>query len=80
MSSLLITNGRVIDPAGAVDEVQDVLLTDGVVTRLGRDLKAPGARVVDARHRVVCPGFIDIHVHLPRAASPPSPPWTTPAP
>ena len=64
MSTLLITNGRVIDPANGVDGVQDVLVTDGAIAKVGRNLAAEGARVVDARDRVVCPGFIDIHVHL----------------
>jgi dihydroorotase len=64
MSTLLIRNGRVIDPANGVDGLQDVLVTDGTITRVGRHLAAEGARVIDATDRVVCPGFIDIHVHL----------------
>jgi len=64
VSTLLIKNGRVIDPASDTDAVQDVLVTDGTITRLGRRLFAEGATVIEARDRVVCPGFIDIHVHL----------------
>jgi dihydroorotase len=63
--SLLLRNGRVIDPASGVDAVQDVYLADGRVARLGKSLRAPaGATVVDVTGKVVCPGFIDIHVHL----------------
>ena len=63
--SLLLRGGRVIDPANNLDAVQDVLITDGKIERLGRSLEAPpGAEVVDARGKIVCPGFIDIHVHL----------------
>jgi dihydroorotase len=63
--SLLIRNGRVVDPANGVDAVQDVYVADGRIARLGRALRAPaGATVLDAGGRVVCPGFIDIHVHL----------------
>ena len=63
--SLLIRNGRVIDPAASVDAVQDVLVAGDRIERLGRGLPAPdGAAVVDAAGKVVCPGFIDIHVHL----------------
>jgi len=63
--SLLLRGGRVIDPANNVDAVQDVLIADGKIERLGRTLEAPaGAEVVDANGKIVCPGFIDIHVHL----------------
>ena len=64
MSKLLLRNGRVIDPACNRDEVADVLLTDGVVADVGRDLDRTGAEVFDATDMVVAPGFIDMHVHL----------------
>jgi len=63
--SLLIRHGRVIDPANGVDAVQDVLIADGKIERVGTSVTAPpGAEVLDATGKVVCPGFIDIHVHL----------------
>ena len=63
--SILIRGGRVLDPANSVDAVQDVLLQDGKVTKLGSKLTAPpDATVIDAGGKVVCPGFIDMHVHL----------------
>jgi dihydroorotase len=62
--SLLIRGGRVVDPANDVDGVQDVLLVGDRVERLGHGLSAAGATVIDATGKVVCPGFIDIHVHL----------------
>jgi dihydroorotase len=63
--SLLLRGGRVIDPANNVDAVQDVLIADDKIERLGRSLEAPaGAEIVDANGKIVCPGFIDIHVHL----------------
>ncbi len=63
--SLLIVNGRVLDPANGVDAVQDVLVTNGRIAKLGRGLKAPAAtETIDATGKVVCPGLIDIHVHL----------------
>jgi dihydroorotase len=63
--SLLIKNGRVIDPASGVDGMQDVLVSDGRIAKVGKGLKAPnGSETVDATGKVVCPGFIDIHVHL----------------
>ena len=63
--SLLIKNGRVVDPASGTDAVQDVSVADGRIHRVGRNLKAAaGIDIIDAAGKVVCPGFIDIHVHL----------------
>jgi dihydroorotase len=63
--SLLIKNGRVLDPGAGVDAVQDLLIADGRVVQWGPRLGAPaGAQVVDATGKVVCPGFIDVHTHL----------------
>src|SRR5262245_63051393 len=62
---LLIRGGRVVDPANQLDDVQDVLIDDGIVKQIGPRLAAPnGADIVDASGKIVCPGFIDIHVHL----------------
>ncbi len=61
----LIKGGRVLDPANGVDAVQDLLIQDGKIARLGRGLRPPdGMPVIDAAGKVVCPGFIDLHVHL----------------
>ena len=63
--ALLIQCGRVVDPANGVDGVQDVLIEGGTIKRVGSKLAVPErAEVVDATGKIVCPGFIDIHVHL----------------
>ena len=64
MNSLLIKNGRVIDPSSRVDQVSDLLIENGKVSQIGRDIQAPGTPGLDASGLVVAPGFIDIHVHL----------------
>ncbi len=67
MSSLLITGGRVVDPAQALDGLADVLIQDGKITAVGKDAAsqaAPSTERMDASGRVVCPGLIDLHVHL----------------
>ncbi|HCL29167.1 MAG TPA: dihydroorotase [Candidatus Latescibacteria bacterium] len=64
-SSLLLSGGRVIDPANGMDQVADVLLVDGCVEAVGTALPAPeGVTDLDATGFVVTPGFIDSHVHL----------------
>ena len=61
----LLKGGRVVDPANGIDGVHDVLIEAGRIARVGRDLPADGATVVDVpAGLVVCPGFIDMHVHL----------------
>lgn len=62
---VLLRGGRVIDPSTDVDTVSDVLIEDGEVRSVGRELGAPdGADVHDVTGWIVCPGFIDLHVHL----------------
>ena len=61
----LIRGGRVVDPANGVDGMLDVLVEDGVIARVGRDLPAGDATVREApKGAIVCPGLIDMHVHL----------------
>jgi dihydroorotase len=65
--SLLLQNGRVIDPANGLDGVQDVLIVDGKISALGMaaNLKAaPDAEKWNVAGLIVCPGLIDSHVHL----------------
>ena len=68
MGTLLIRNGRVIDPSRGFDAVADVLIQDGKIAAIGPSLKsqASGLKplVIDATDRIVCPGLIDMHVHL----------------
>ena len=61
---LLIKRGRVIDPAQDLDQTCDVLIDGGVVAELGTSIEADGAEVIDAKGLVVCPGLVDMHVHL----------------
>lgn len=64
MVSLIIKNGRVIDPTQKLDQVSDVYIEDGKISRIASDLQAPANQVLDASGLIVAPGFIDIHVHL----------------
>jgi dihydroorotase len=63
--SLLIKNGRLMDPAGQIDKVCDILIENGVIKEISSSIKPAGSfETIDARGLVVSPGFIDIHVHL----------------
>jgi dihydroorotase len=62
----LLKGGRVVDPVEGRNGVFDVLIADGRIARVGRDLPAgDGVAVVEIPSSlVVCPGLIDMHVHL----------------
>lgn len=64
MNRILLKGGRVIDPAAQYNEVSDVLIEDGRIQKVGKDLKAGEAEVHDVSGKVVVPGLIDMHVHL----------------
>ncbi len=62
---LLLKGGRVVDPSQKLDGVRDVLLADGRVAAVGKDVKAPkGTRTIECADLVVTPGLIDVHVHF----------------
>jgi len=64
MKPILITGGRVIDPACGIDVITDVFLEDGRVSTTPPSPTMPDIEVIDAHGCVVCPGFIDLHCHL----------------
>lgn len=68
---LLIQGATVLTGTGERLEDADILIADGRIQSIGKNLTAPaGARIVDAHGKWVTPGFIDIHSHLGVYASP----------
>jgi len=61
---ILIKNGRVVDPVNDTDKEQDVLLEDGKIFKLAKNIKEKADQVIDARGKIVMPGIVDMHVHL----------------
>jgi dihydroorotase len=67
MNPLLLTGGRVIDPANSLDAAADVLIRDGRIAVVGQDAgrqAPPDVEELDVSGLIVCPGLIDLHVHL----------------
>ncbi|MBM4161731.1 MAG: dihydroorotase [Ignavibacteria bacterium] len=62
---LHLKGGRLVDPVSGKDESLDLLIRDGRIEMIGRNLSADSSfRSVDLRGKVIAPGFIDMHVHL----------------
>ena len=65
MTKLLIKNGRYINPKTNTDEILDVLVEDGKIVDLRKEINLNGStKIIDAKNLWVVPGLIDIHCHL----------------
>src|SRR5262245_48526174 len=62
MGGMVISGGRVVDPASGMDAIGDVAVVDGRISAIGTGLGG-AERVIDATGLVVAPGFIDLHAH-----------------
>lgn len=62
----LIRGGRVLDPAGGRDGTFDLLIENGIISRIEKSISShpSGAELIDAKGLLVVPGLIDIHTHL----------------
>lgn len=61
---ILIKNGRVIDPANNLDDVCDILIENGRISKVAKDIKAKADNTIEAKSKIVMPGIVDMHVHL----------------
>lgn len=64
MHLLRIANGRVLDPSQNLDRVCDVWIRGSRILGLGPIPESRPDRTLDAAGMIVCPGLIDMHVHL----------------
>ncbi len=62
MHDLVIRGGTIVDGSGAPAFVGDIAVDGGLITTVGR-VAAPGREEIDARGKLVTPGFVDIHTH-----------------
>lgn len=64
MKTICIAGGRVVDPSQDIDQMIDVWIRDGKILGLGSQPGLPPNERIDATGKIVCPGLIDMHVHL----------------
>ena len=69
---LIIKGGRVIDPAGKLNAIRDVAISQGRIAAVAANIAADAAEIIDARGKLVVPGLIDIHTHAARTKEGPS--------
>jgi len=62
--TILIKNGRVLDPATNLDSQMDILVEGGKITQIAPSISHKTAEIIDAAGHWVTPGLIDMHVHL----------------
>ncbi|MFC0863171.1 amidohydrolase family protein [Sphaerimonospora cavernae] len=62
IADLIIRNGTVIDGSGEPPRQADVAIRDGVIVGVG-EVTGTGREEIDARGRLVTPGFVDVHTH-----------------
>lgn len=60
----LIKNGRVIDPYNNVDDILDILIENNTIVKVQKNIADSYDKLIDAKNKWVCPGLIDLHVHL----------------
>ncbi|CDA15675.1 dihydroorotase [Clostridium sp. CAG:571] len=61
---ILLKNGRVVDYASKTNEKIDILIEDGVIIKLQKEILAKADNVIDCTGLVIIPGMIDMHCHL----------------
>lgn len=62
--TILIKNGRVLDPANNRDEIMDIYVEDGIIQSVSKGIEAAADEIIDATGCYVTPGLIDLHVHF----------------
>lgn len=70
--SILIRNGRVLDPANQTDEIRDVYVTNGIISKFPDDTHTNSNREIDATGLVVCPGLVDMNTKMGQPAADPT--------
>jgi len=64
MATICIKNGRIIDPSQGIDAISDLWIQGERILGIGQNLAPNADRIIDATNQIVCPGLIDMHVHL----------------
>ncbi|HPB79263.1 MAG TPA: dihydroorotase [Sedimentibacter sp.] len=61
---MIIKSGRILDPQSKVDEVADILIEEGIITKIHKNINIKKDEVINAEGKIIAPGLIDVHVHF----------------
>ena len=61
---MLIKDGRIIDPASKRDEIADILIEDGLIKKIDKNINVHDKIIIDAKNKIIAPGLVDVHVHF----------------
>lgn len=64
MSSILIKNAYIVNPADSFEGESDILVKDGFIAQIGKDISVAADETIDAAGLVAAPGLIDVHSHF----------------
>lgn len=60
----IIKNGLIIDPQSGFNQVSDMLIDQGKIKQISKEIDIKGIPIIDASNKIVAPGLVDIHVHF----------------
>ena len=64
LDKYLIKNGTLLSILNGEEKHADILVEDGIVTKIAENIEAAGAEVIDAEGAYVCVGWLDSHCHF----------------
>lgn len=64
MNSILIKNGRVIDPSQELDDIRDIYISGDIIKQVAPKINRKATHIIEADNLIVTPGLIDMHTHL----------------
>ncbi len=65
VKKIFLKDGRLVDPVSGRDEAIDLLIVDGRIEKIGKNVSADSSvQTIDLKNKIVTPGLIDMHVHL----------------
>lgn len=63
-ADIIISNGRILDGTGNSWFYGDIAIRDGKIWKVGQLTSLRARQTIDAKKRIVAPGFIDVHTHI----------------